>query len=655
MINRIVAKYKWFYYRLQAMNIKEILYRIRNIYSEKFYKVNSKRNLLDIGNEKILPKYFLPILNNNNEYSDDLSQFCFNRNIHILDVKIPLDNVIWNKDYSSGYIFENIHFSKIKFYNLENKELKYVLELNRLQFLIDLAYCYKTTKNKSYLEKTIGLIESWIDSNEIPYGLIWQSKFGTSFRLISWILVWQLIDFNNIQDEYKTFTKKWINSINNQLTLLTTFLSKYSSANNHLIGELVGIYICLIFFQKYIKNSDDLEYYKKMLEDEFIRQNYSDGVNKESAYGYLNQAHEWIFLYLYASRSLNILFNKNIEELFFKMSEFIFYSLDENYNFYDYGDRDDGSIIKIGTSDSYSAPMDNCNLAALYFDNKDLLIESHFNEKHELFFPKINIEDIKKTDKFGVKVFNESGHIIVSSKIEEKYNLHFHTKYGPFGFMHTAAHSHSDLNSFFLSIDGIPIFVDSGTYGYRQDANFRNYFQGSLAHNSISVNGLNQAKKYGSNHWLNNKKTYSNLLSINDNKKQIELILFLTTESYTHRRTFEISKQNFSILIIDEINSNKKDNYYEKTFHFHPDVDIIRNEQYIMKIRNKHVRLKIEFTEENVVIKRGETEPFIIGWYSNKFAFKEPTNCVYMKKDFKDKTITKTRIYFEEIIDNTKL
>ena len=197
MIKQLIAKYKWLYYRLNVMSFKEILYRIKIAYLEKHYQVNPKKNLLNFKNEKIFPSYFLFIDKEELDY-DDLNFNCMSDTIEILNTKIKTDEIIWNKDYNNDYIFDNIHFSKLQYHDFENKELKPVLELNRFQFLIEVAYCYKITKNEIYLKQVIQLLESWIDMNQIPFGLIWKSGFGTSIRLISWILVWQIIDFNTI-------------------------------------------------------------------------------------------------------------------------------------------------------------------------------------------------------------------------------------------------------------------------------------------------------------------------------------------------------------------------------------------------------------------------------------------------------------------------
>jgi hypothetical protein len=60
-----------------------------------------------------------------------------------------------------------------------------------------------------------------------------------------------------------------------------------------------------------------------------------------------------------------------------------------------------------------------------------------------------------------------------------------------------AGHMHADLLSVFLTIEGIPIILDPGTYTYRRrhaalldEPRWREYFMGPAAHNGLSIAGI---------------------------------------------------------------------------------------------------------------------------------------------------------------------
>ncbi len=66
---------------------------------------------------------------------------------------------------------------------------------------------------------------------------------------------------------------------------------------------------------------------------------------------------------------------------------------------------------------------------------------------------------------------------------------------GKIGVDYQPAHGHCDCLSFELSIDGTPLFVNSGTYEYQGD--LRKYFRTTRAHNTVEINGHEQSQCWG--------------------------------------------------------------------------------------------------------------------------------------------------------------
>lgn len=96
---------------------------------------------------------------------------------------------------------------------------------------------------------------------------------------------------------------------------------------------------------------------------------------------------------------------------------------------------------------------------------------------------------------FGIKpvlnnVFKESGY----------YKLYDGNKAliidaGKIGVDYQPAHGHCDCLSFELSVDGKPLFVNSGTYEYQGD--LRKYFRKTRAHNTVEIDGHEQSQCWG--------------------------------------------------------------------------------------------------------------------------------------------------------------
>jgi hypothetical protein len=65
--------------------------------------------------------------------------------------------------------------------------------------------------------------------------------------------------------------------------------------------------------------------------------------------------------------------------------------------------------------------------------------------------------------------------------------------HGPLGMPPLCNHGHADALSVTCTIAGIPFLVDPGTYGYNGDPAARAWFKGTAAHNTITIDGCDQA------------------------------------------------------------------------------------------------------------------------------------------------------------------
>jgi hypothetical protein len=73
---------------------------------------------------------------------------------------------------------------------------------------------------------------------------------------------------------------------------------------------------------------------------------------------------------------------------------------------------------------------------------------------------------------------------------------------GPLGYRSIAAHGHADALSFTLSIGGVPMLIDPGTFAYHTEAEWRAHFRGTGAHNALRIDGLDQSEQGGNFMWL---------------------------------------------------------------------------------------------------------------------------------------------------------
>ena len=91
----------------------------------------------------------------------------------------------------------------------------------------------------------------------------------------------------------------------------------------------------------------------------------------------------------------------------------------------------------------------------------------------------------------GARAFNDSGMVFLQSS-----NLFVQFDAGSFGWA-GGGHSHADTMNALVWFEGEPVFIDPGTYTYVADPAARDWFRGTAAHNTISIDRQNQGQPAG--------------------------------------------------------------------------------------------------------------------------------------------------------------
>lgn len=631
-----IATYAWLCQRIKAMSLGEYFYRLENLCKERlinetwfkgdlFKKINENEGITGSG---FLKKNNLKTLIKIND-EDSMNRYS------IFDFTFQTEKIKWNYDYKNKIEYPQLYFSKINLASYHKQEIKYALELSKFQYLTKTALCYAITKETKYLNKIIDDIESWIQQVRFLYGIDWKTSVTIPVRLLSWIIIWQLIDFDQLQGKYISFRNKWLRSIEEQLIFLSYFNSKYSSANNHLIAELTGLYIGLMFFKEIIAKDKLLKNTKQKLEEEIRNQNYKAGINKEQAFGYMYQVTDYFFLSYLVSINLNDPFSSEYKAILMNLIEYISNSLDCGNNYLNYGDGDDCHLIDVNFKKGNSF-VTLCNSAAIFFEEPKWVKSNDLDERCTILFgEKAKFLTTNQIYKKNVsKAYKEEGHIILRTCDEQDKEVFFHFKASKLGHLSIAAHGHADALSFYLSYNGIPIFIDPGTYCYKQETHFRNYFKGTLAHNTIRIDGQNQSKDYGSNHWTNHAEALITDYFEDNEKHYIKAFhQGYKKRGVVHQREILFFKHKFCIYIIDEIQiTDSSEHLMEQTFH-------LANEVITKSIDEKRIELMAgnklfcisTDNPEPFQIRSGESQPEIIGWQSTQFLVKYPIKTIYLR------------------------
>jgi len=626
------TKSKWYLNRLRTFSIAEIQFRIRQLIQkkiEKYYCSVELPKISDVNTTLCLSE--LRIVRNQ-IYSESISifgkSFCYSGEI-----------IDWQKDIFSGNSFPLIFSKDINI--LANNELsaKNVWEINRLHFLPHIALNFRTTGDKRYLSLFQGITTSWIERNPYLKGINWYSNIEINIRLINWFLCWHILEADRLiekDESFKTFVEtKWLPEIYQHCIYSFRNPSKYSSSNNHLIAEYSGLFVASSLWD-FPESKKWIVYSRRGLEKEILRQ-YSSGINREEAAEYIQFITDFFLLPFVIGENRGYPFSEIYRDTLKEIFLYINSILDCNGNFPNYGDEDNGRCYTLEHESEFNNFKSLLTSATLIFKDQqfkpgsngfDLKNNMLFGEKGEIIY-----NSIKPLSPFAKSVFyKKEGHFTFRKKENgQEVYLHFNT--APLGFLSIAAHGHADALSFILHINGQQVFIDSGTYTYHTEPNWRKYFIGTIAHNTIRINSHDQALNGGPTLWLDHYKT-----SIIDVKKDALIEQVIASHSgykkdgIKHIREILFDKDKNEFIITDTLLVQKKGKIkVEIPFHLHPSVSInITNpNQYVLSFDSS---TKILFTVDNILkhdVIKGRISPGILGWYSESFLEKKPTSVIY--------------------------
>jgi len=223
--------------------------------------------------------------------------------------------------------------------------------------------------------------------------------------------------------------------------------------------------------------------------------------------------------------------------------------------------------------------------------------------------------------------FREGGYYILGSEFETPRELRVIADAGPLGYLAIAAHGHADALAFTLSVGGREILIDPGTYAYHTQKKWRDYFRGTAAHNTVTVDGENQSEIGGNFLWLRKATAHCEVWEMGTEQDRFvgshdgysRLV-----DPVVHRRAIVLEKASRRIIVTDTLDCAGQ-HRAECRWHFSELCEIWLEDK-VLHAKNGEsvVRLRLTDPMLNFEIHSGEEDP-PCGWVSRSFDVKIPT------------------------------
>lgn len=560
-------------------------------------------------------------------------------------LNVVIDDIIannkWNYDFKNRIQGQRRFVHEINDFNYELGEIKYVYELSRLYHVPMVAAYALAVSDNRLLKRVEEQLRDWFRQNPFLGTTAWKSGNVVGIRALNLVLYRNLL---SLSDEDHTEIDRFLNPLMElHYRFLLGHLSLYSSKGNHHIGELAGL-IALCSVYRFEGMPEQFRCFLSELESETLRLIHKDGFNKEQATRYQASYINLIVASFRLARYRGFELSAAVKERIERMYAFLDVFRISHATFFNVGDDDNAELIYPYFDSRYNVYESMLNDASMMFD-KPICLEAHFDLRNYLLWGD------KGLDKFSrfrqdlredelCRLYPDSGYFVIKdNRVRLLFDL------GRIGLLPTMGHGHSDILNVLLYIDGKPVLVDCGSFQYNVHyKKFRDYFHGVHSHNTISIDGKEQALPSSGMFWMSNPKVsidccetvgYNSKCSAwHDGYEREEMRV-------RHWREVNYRKDEERIVLKDEIRSEKP---HEASFylHFHPETNVVlENGELII---DGGIRIINPLFNKGRLIKGDMETP--LGWYSRCYDSIEPTCSFVVKFTVDGQTEIKTEIKF---------
>lgn len=615
--NSPLAKVRWYLFRLASMQPAEVAWRARSAATLPVDWARWKRQPA-VPVARWMPPHA-------DSYPVKLhSAGAPMEHMHLFDLEFPLGfEFDWHHDYCNGRQVERSFATAM---NIRDTavvgDIKYVWEPSRFQHLSFLAFAANAEEHSDYIVRSL---ESWLDANPYLSGVHWTSSLELAERVISWAFLYPRIANHVARDQ--NFRRRWLDSIYLHLSRIHRKLSLYSSANNHLIGELVGLFVGASCFNFWPECSSWRDRAQKLLEREICLQVGEDGVNREQAMSYHLFTMELFLLAFAIGRNTGSPFTKEYVQRLRGMAGFVDAVATSDGDLPWYGDSDDARGFLL--SEDESGLEVAMQLAGLLFAEPQWLrLRSTATAAARALVPDLlgSLDQIPHGSASSRELFPDTGLACVRS---HDNNIRLLMDFGPLGFIGTAAHGHADALSIWLSLDNEYFLVDAGTYAYHSHPAWRTFFRGTAAHNTARVDGRNQSEMAGRFLW--SARANTRLLQFEENSGKVTLEAehdgyLRLDDPVIHRRRVSFDRATGNVSVEDTFRCTGR-HEVELFFHLHEDANVLAISDGEARIdwHGRHIVFSSPDRKSSWDVFCGSDDPRL-GWRSRRFNRKQPIN-----------------------------
>ncbi|MEO7654041.1 MAG: alginate lyase family protein [Bryobacteraceae bacterium] len=471
-------------------------------------------------------------------------------NLPLLGFEIRMAHPIhWRRDPINGVETGTNYFRRIPYLDFAQAgDHKNIWEFSRHQHLVLMAQASRFTGDKRLAAEIAAQLESWLAANPFARGINWTSALEVAFRALSWIWIYHLIGAQMDAG----LRRRFLNALYGHGCYLANNLSIYFSPNTHLLGEAVALHALGLLFPDWPRADYWRNRGRNVTTECLAAQVRGDGSHfEQSSYYHAYALDFFLFHQAIGGGRAPAVLNK--------MADYLAALMGPSRRLPLIGDDDGGRLFHpYGPRENFGrATLATC---ATMLGSAVPFCEEDLHEQACWWLGALVLENAASAAPAGgeSRIFPDAGVAVMRSGA-----AHIVVDAGPFG-EGSGGHSHSDALHLVADYEGEEVLADGGTYTYVADAQWRNWFRGSAAHNTIRVDGEDQAVAAGAFRWA--QPPVVSVSNWTSSSEWDDLCALCRYRGFTHRRRILFMKPSL-VLILDELDGSAGDHQIEQFWH----------------------------------------------------------------------------------------
>jgi heparinase II/III-like protein len=414
----------------------------------------------------------------------------------------PID---WNYDPVSGTRWPDVPAKRID-HRTATGDVKWIWELNRLQHLVWLSQAWLITGDSRYSSAAFEQLDSWIQQNPPGHGIAWRGAFEAGIRAISIAVAVQ-----GLRDAPELTPQRYrliVETLAESARRCWRDRSLFSSANNHLIGEMAGLATVAMFVPELRFAPEWESRAVRALSVEADRQILPDGSGAEQAVGYQMFTAELLHLVAAIMAARDGKAPEPIIAAIARSSAYLAAVVGVDDPDPRYGDDDEGFALRLGperlrTVRDHLGIVAATGYGARVANGGDSLGAQWYLEVAQTYSKPSGVADDGHGSTGTGSHFARDGGLAILRSGRRRVTMDV----GPLGYLSIAAHGHADALAITLSADGNELIEDPGTASYYGNPDWRSVMRGTSAHATVTVDGQDQSLSGGPFLWSTHAST----------------------------------------------------------------------------------------------------------------------------------------------------